>query len=352
MANLDGAYFEKIMTAIIIIFLIILSFFLLKPILLAIITGLLLAFIFTPAYRWIYKKTKSKNLSATIIIVFLALIIIIPSWFLIPILITQSLKVIQATLQIDFVSLLKDLLPGLFRSEQLSAQISSSLTSFMATIADSITGSLTYIILNFPTLLLQLLVVFFTFFFVLRDQEEFSNYVKSLLPFPKEIERKLFTYSTDITKSVLFGQIIIGIIQGIIAGIGFIIFGVPNALFLMLLAIFMGIFPIVGTPVIWIPVAIYMFMAGNNFAGWGVCVFGIISSTIDNILRPIFVSKMTRVHSGIVLISMVGGLFLFGILGLLIGPLIVAYLLIILELYRKKSVHGLIIQEAEKSQTK
>ena len=348
MAHQNGVYFEKIMTAIIIIFLVVISFFLLKPILLAIIAGLLLAFIFTPLYKWFYKKTKSKNLSASIVMVLLALIIIIPLWFLTPILITQSLKFIQATLQIDFVNLLKEVFPGLFRSEQISAQISSALTSFATKIADSVTGSLSYIILNFPTLSLQLLVVLFTFFFVLRDQEDVADYVKSLLPFPKEIENKLFTYSTDITKSVLFGQVIIGIVQGLIAGLGFIIFGVPNSIFLTLLAMFMGILPILGTPIVWIPVAIYMLIAGNNVAGWGVIIFGIISSTIDNILRPIFVSKMTKVHSGIILISMVGGLFLFGVLGLIIGPLIVAYLLIILELYRKKPVPGLIIQGEKK----
>ena len=219
MAHQNGVYFEKIMTAIIIIFLVVISFFLLKPILLAIIAGLLLAFIFTPLYKWFYKKTKSKNLSASIVMVLLALIIIIPLWFLTPILITQSLKFIQATLQIDFVNLLKEVFPGLFRSEQISAQISSALTSFATKIADSITGSLSYILLNFPTISLQLLVVLFTFFFVLRDQEDVADYVKSLLPFPKEIENKLFTYSTDITKSVLFGQVIIGIVQGLIAGL-------------------------------------------------------------------------------------------------------------------------------------
>ena len=348
MANLDGEYFEKVMTAIIIIFLVVISYFLLRPILLAIISGFLLAFIFTPIYKWLHKKTKSKNLSASIIIALLAAIVIIPLWFFTPILITQSLKVIQGTLQIDFVSLLKSLIPGLFRSEQISAQISSALTSFAANLADSVTGSLSYVLLNFPTLSLQFLVLLFTFFFVLRDQEEVADYVKSLLPFPKDIEKKLFEYSTDITKSVLYGQVVIGIIQGLVAGLGFIIFGVPNPIFLTLLAMMMGILPILGTPIVWIPAAIYMFIGGNHVAGWGVVIFGILSSTIDNILRPIFVSKMTKVHSGIVLISMVGGIFLFGILGVVIGPLIVAYLLIILELYRKKPVPGLIIQEEKK----
>lgn len=348
MVNVNEIYFDKIMTAIIIIFLVIVSFLLLKPILLAIIFGLLLAFIFTPIYKWVYQKTKSKNLSASIIMVFLALIIIIPVWFLTPIIVEQSFKIIQATLQLDLITPLKEIFPNFFQSEQLTTQINSVLSSFTTGIANYITGFLSYVLLNFPTLSLQLLVVFFTFFFVLRDQEDVADYVKSLLPFPKDIEKKLFEYSTDITKSVLYGQVIIGMIQGLIAGIGFILFGVPNALFLALLAMIMGILPILGTPIIWIPAAIYMFIAGNNVAGWGVAVFGIFSSTIDNILRPIFVSKMTKVHSGIVLISMVGGIFLFGVLGVVIGPLIVAYLLIILELYRKKPVPGLIIQEETK----
>lgn len=347
MTNINELYFEKVMTAIILIFLITLSFLLIKPILLSIIFGLILAFIFTPVYDWIYKKIKSKNIAASIIIVFLLLMIIIPVWFLTPILIAQSFKIFQATLQIDFISTLKDIFPNFFASQQFSTQISSVFSSFLTNTSNSITNSLTNILLDLPTLSLHLLVVLFTFFFVLRDKEEISDYIKSLLPFPKEIENKLFKYSSDITKSVLYGQVIIGIIQGLIAGLGFFIFGVPNALFLTLLAALFGILPILGTPIVWAPVAIYMFIAGSNTGGWGVVVFGVISSTIDNILRPWFIAKRTSISSAIILISMIGGLFFFGILGFVIGPLIIAYLLIILELYRKKPT-GLIIQEDSK----
>jgi len=330
------------------VFLIVVSFLLLRPILLSIIFGLLLAFIFSPFYNWLYKKTKSQNLSASIIILILVLLIFIPLWFLTPLLIDQSFKILQATLQIDFVTPLKNLFPNFFTSPQITTQISSVLSTFTTKVADSITGSMSNILLNFPTISLQLLVVLFTFFFVMRDKEHFADYIKSLLPFPKEIENRLFQYSSDITKSVLYGQVVIGIIQGILAGLGFIIFGVPNAIFLTIIAIFAGIFPIIGTAIIWVPVAIFMFIGGNDLAGWGVTIFGILSSTIDNFLRPIFVSKMTKMHSAVVLISMIGGLFLFGILGFVIGPLIVAYLLIILELYRKKPLSGLLIHEEGK----
>lgn len=348
MVKIDEAYFDKVMTAIILIVLIIFSFLLLRPILLSIVFGLLLAFIFIPIYDMLYKKTKSKNLSASLMIILLLLIIIIPVWFLTPILIQQSFKIFEATLQIDFVTPLKNLFPKFFASEQFSTQISSVVSSFTIKTANAITNSLTNIILNIPVLSLHLLVVLFTFFFVLRDRDKVSDYVKSLLPFPKEVENKLFKYSSEITKSVLYGQVIIGMLQGIIAGIGFFIFGVPNALFLTMLATLAGIFPIIGTAIIWVPVVIFMFIGGNNVAGWGVFAFGMVSSWIDNILRPLFVSKMTKMHPGVILISMIGGLFFFGILGFILGPLIIAYLLIILELYRKKPMPGLLIKEFEK----
>jgi len=345
-------YFEKVMTAIIVVALLILSFLILKPIIISIIIGLLLAFVFNPIYVWVHKKTKSKNFSASVIIVFLFLIIIIPAWFLTPLIVDQSIKIIQATLQIDIITPLKNLFPSFFASEQMTTQLRSVLSSFTTNIANSITNSLTNLLLNFPTLSLQLLVVLFTLFFVMRDEEDVSDYIKSLLPFPKEVEQKIFKHSADITKSVLYGQIVIGFLQGIITGIGLILFGVPNALFLTLIAVLMGVLPILGTPIVWVPAAIYMFMAGNNLSGWGIVVFGIIASTIDNILRPIFVSKMTKMHSAVVLISMIGGLFFFGVIGLILGPLVVAYLLIVLELYRKKPLSGLLIQGEEKKETK
>ena len=348
MTKIDEAYFDRIMTVIILIALIVFSFLLLKPILLSIIFGLLLAFVFIPLYDWLYKKTKSKNLAASIIIAFLLLIIFLPIWFLTPILIDQSFKIFQTTLQIDFVTPLKNIFPKFFASEQFSTQISSVVSSFTIKTANSVTNAFTDILLNLPSISMHLLVVLFTFFFTLRDRDEVADYVKSLLPFPKEVENKLFQYSSEITKSVIYGTILIGMLQGIIAGLGFFIFGAPNALFLTLLAMIAGVLPILGTPIIWIPVFILMLIAGNGLAAWGIFAFGMVSTWVDNILRPLFISKMTKIHSGIVLISMIGGAFFFGILGLVIGPLVIAYLLIILELYRKKPMPGLVIQEFEK----
>ncbi|MDZ4226782.1 MAG: AI-2E family transporter, partial [Candidatus Pacearchaeota archaeon] len=268
MTKIDEAYFDRVMTAIILVALIVFSFLLLRPILLSIVFGLLLAFIFIPIYDLLQKIIKSKNISASIIMILLLFLIFLPIWFLTPILIDQSFKIFQTTLQIDFVTPLKELFPNLFASEQFSTTISSVLSSFLIKTANSITNAFTDLLLNLPAISLHMLVVLFTFFFVLRDREHFANYIKSLLPFPKEIENKLFDYSSEITKSILIGTVVIGMLQGIIAGIGFFVFKAPNALFLTLLAIFAGILPIIGTAIIWIPVFIFMLIAGNDVAAW------------------------------------------------------------------------------------
>ena len=349
---MNDEYFKKIMITLIIIALLVLTFFILKPILLSVISGLIVAFVFFPLYNFLYKKTSSKNLSAFLICLALLLLIIVPFWFLTPIFVDQSIKFYLAVQQLDIITPLKSTFPTLFASEAFSNSIGGVLQSFITKIAQSVTNSLADLIIHFPTIFLQILVFLFTFYFALRDGDELVEYIKSLLPFSKEVERKLFEYTKGITLSVIYGLIIIGFIQGLIIGLGFFIFKVPNALFLALIACIVGILPVIGPATVWIPVVIYLLIAGNTFAAIGIVTFGLLSSSLENLLRPLFVSRRTRIHSSVVLIGMVGGFFLFGILGFLIGPLVLAYLLIVLEIYRDKRTPGLFIQESDKSSEK
>src|SRR3989339_890576 len=305
---MDDIYLRKVMATVIVLGLLVLSFLLIKPILISIIVALILAFVFSPVYEWLYKVTKLKNISAFLICILLISLIVLPFWFLAPIFIDQSVKVYLASQQMDFIAPLKKIFPSLFASDQFSEEIGSIIKSFVSRMANYLTNFFSQLIIDFPTLFLQFVVVIFSFFFILRDKEELADYIKSLLPFSKDVETKLFKYSKDITSSVLYGQVIIGFLQGIFVGIGLFIFQVPNALFLTL--------------------------------------FGLIASTIDNFLRPMIVSKKTHLHSSIVLIGMVGGAFLFGILGFILGPLILSYLLIILEIYRNRKTSGIFIQQA------
>jgi predicted PurR-regulated permease PerM len=335
---MDEAYLKRILTTTILIGLLVLAYFIIKPIILSIIGGIVLAFIFFPVYDWLNKKIKHKNISASIIVTFLVIIILIPLWFLVPLIVRQSFEVFRAVQKINFIEITQNFFPALFTSDELATQLGSIINSFASDATSYLMNSLGRLILDFPAIFLQFFVVLFVFYYVLRDRDILLNYIKSLLPFPKEVEKQLFSSSRDITNSILYGQVVIGILQGIVVAVGLIIFAVPNSLFLSLLAILAGIFPIIGTTLIWLPVAIFLFSDGMTYSAIGVSLFGLISNTIDNLLRPVIVSRRTQLKPSIILVGMIGGLFVFGILGFIIGPLVLAYLLIILELYRKKSI--------------
>ncbi|MEK6895015.1 MAG: AI-2E family transporter [Nanoarchaeota archaeon] len=341
---MDDQYINRIMTTAILIILGVLVFFLVKPILMSIVLGIILAYIFSPIYNFTLKTTKSPNISASLISTVLVLLIVLTLWFLVPVLISQSIRIYVAAQQTDLITPLKIIFPKIFSSESFTNQVSTTLHSFIAKTANDLVNSLTSVILNFPSFALQLTVVFFTFFFVLRDKEEMVDYIKSLLPFSKDIEKRLFEYSSGITSSVIYGQIILGILGGVIIGIGYFIFRVPNPLFLTFLTTIVGVLPIIGTSVIWIPVVIFLIIGGSNIAAGGIVFFGIVSWIAEHVLRPAIVSQKTSMNSWVILISMVGGLFMFGVMGLILGPLIISYLLIILEIYRKKKVSGVFIE--------
>ena len=345
---MDEEYFKKLMTIGIIGILIVLSFFLLKPILLSIIAGFLLAFIFSPIYNLLHKVIKSKGAPAVILVLVLFIIIILSLWFFTPMVIDESIKLYRASQQLDIVTLLKNLLPNLFASSTFSQEVGSAFQSFLTKITNSLMNYLSNILLEIPTIAAQILVIFFTFYYALRDKDAKINYIKSLLPFSKEVEKRLFDSTKDITSSVLFGQILIGLVQGVILGIGFFIFGVQNPLLLTVLAIFLCALPIIGPTFVGILIAIFLLIAGNTISAVGILIFTAISSLSDHFTRPLFVAKRAKLHSGLVIIGMVGGFILFGVLGFILGPLILAYLIIIIEIYRNKSLPSVLIQEPKR----
>ncbi len=344
---IDKEYLKRVIYIGITLLLLVLLFFLLKPILLSIIMALILSFLFYPVYLKITKVLKSKNLSAFLICIILMILIITPIWFFTPILIKQSFQIYTASQQMDLVTPLKAIFPDLFASEAFSQEIGSALHSFITKLTNSIMNLFADLIRNFPILFLQFLVVFFVFFFALKDQEKLLNYIKSILPFSKEVENKLFKSSRGITVSVIYGQIVLGIAQGLLLGIALFLFKVPNALFLTILACLAGIFPIIGTTIIWVPIVIYLLIVGDFLPAIGVLVFGVLASCVDNFVKPVIISKRTNIHPALILIGMVGGLLLFGVIGVILGPLILAYLFIILEIYRDKRVPGIFIQPSQ-----
>ncbi len=345
---IDEKDFKKILIIVLVAVLVILAFFILKPILLSTIFGLILSFMFYPVHKKLISWVKSKNLSAIIICVGVIIIILIPLWFAIPLLVRQTFGVYTYLQKVDFSTPLENLFPS-FASQEFSKNIIVAINSFVSNMTSSFLNKFSEILLNSPIILLHVLLILFVFFFGLRDGEDFVNYIQSLSPLSKESEKKVFKQFKDITQSVIFGQIIVGIAQGIVTGIGLFVFRVPNALILTLVATLVGVLPIIGPWLVWVPVDLWLFANNRVGSATGLLIYGLIVITwIDTVIRPFIVSKRTKINSAVILVSMVGGLFVFGVLGLIIGPLVISYLLLLLESYRSKKLPSLILEEAKK----
>lgn len=333
---MEERYLNKVLASLFLVILLVISFFLVRSFLMSILLGLILSLIFLPIYNWILSKTNSKTLSGLILCFSLFFLFLIPLFFLLPILLQESLNIYFTLQNTDFISTLSDFFPSIFSNEQFLLQTSRAIDSSIDLIASYFLNMTTNLIVNFPQLLVQISIIFFVLFFALKDSKLLMEYLEDMLPFEREIKRKIFRQSKEITLSVLWGQVIMGIIQGLIVGIGFWIFGLQSAFLLTLLATLAGILPIIGTTVVWVPTTITLFFMGHPFSAIGILIFGLTSTFVENFIRPIIVSKGTSLHPALILIGMVGGLLSYGFVGLILGPIILAYLFIVLETFRSK----------------
>ena len=326
---------RDILNYLLIIGIFIMAFIIIRPIFFAIIYGLLFAYILSPLYRFTFKRVKNENIAALIVCLGIFVILAIIFGVILGSIFNQIINIYFAAQKINFANILETLLP---LSSKISANLANSIQVSFSNLLTSYASSIGDIIFNLPNLLLQLVVVFLILFYALRDGNQAFKYLKSLSPMKKDVQTRFFQHFKDITNSVLIGQVVVGIIQGVVAGIGYFIFGVPNALLMTLITMIIGIIPIIGPWLVWIPIDIYLFSIDRTGAGLGLFIYGLfLINWVDTIIRPMIVSRRTQINPAIILIGMIGGLYVFGLLGLIIGPLILAYVILIFELYRKKS---------------
>ncbi|MEK6800900.1 MAG: AI-2E family transporter [Nanoarchaeota archaeon] len=337
--------FKKAVVILLLVLLAFLTFFIVKPIVISIFGGLLLAYIFRPFYLIVNRKIKYRNISAAIISVIVILILIVPLWFLAPILIQKVFDLFESFQSLDIFKVLKVILPNI--SDPVINQINIALKTATSNFSAFVLNSLVDFVVNFSNFLLHLIIVAFVFFFALRDGDKLGEFVSGLSPLNKTQERNIVKQFGGITQSIIYGQVFAGIVQGILAGLGFFIFKVPNALVLTILAIISSIIPFVGPGLVYLPVGVYlMFSAANPITGIVFLLYNLlIVSTLDNFIRLQFISRKTQLPQVFVLIGMVGGTLLFGILGLILGPLILAYFIILLKAYKDKTLSSLFVED-------
>lgn len=184
---------------------------------------------------------------------------------------------------------------------------------------------------------IDLVVMLISVFFFFRDGEAYYQSVMDMLPFSSTHKESMSRRVHDTFMAVINGVFLIALLQGLMTGIGFALFGIPFSVFWGLIAAGLALLPIGGAALVWVPGAFFLFLTGSKigsvaFFAWGL----ILVSTPDNFLKPLLIGKKAGLPAFFLFIGILGGLKVYGMLGILFGPLVVTLLFVFVQIYREE----------------
>lgn len=212
----------------------------------------------------------------------------------------------------------------------LGADSLSYLVSVLPNIGQAVMGGIGSFGVN-------LFVMIFVLYFMLIGGTKMEKYVKGVMPFSEKHSSEVTHKINRIIRANAIGIPLLAIIQGTVALIGYFIFGAPNALLVGFLTCFATIIPLVGTALVWVPVTIYLALTGDWAHAIGLGLYGgLIISQCDNLIRFLLQKKMANTHPLITIFGVIIGLRLFGFMGVIFGPLLLALFLLFVDMFKKE----------------
>ena len=312
----------------------------------------MLAYLAYPVYQKMLVQIKNKVITAGLIAFLLVLLITVPFIVVFGLVSKEAYATYktlnQQKLGTNFINVVCSdqdswscqnikTVVGFLPQNDLDYYVQSSIRKITVFILDSFSQFISSI----PAIMLNIFVMMFVVYYLLKDGEAISKRIKSILPLKGHHKQNVFERFHNITYAVFYVNIFVAVIQGILGGIGFFLLGVHSPILWGFVMIIFALIPYFGTAIIWLPAALNLIFTGylqnDNtpiIKGVLLLVYGIIIiSSIDNIIKPKIIGTKADVHPILVLIGVLGGLNLFGILGLLFGPVILSLLMTFVEIY-------------------
>jgi len=191
-----------------------------------------------------------------------------------------------------------------------------------AEISDSLKTPIKNAAIGISRSILTAVIAFLTMFFMLRDGHRLRKPVKDLLPIRPEKTDEIIGRLGQTIRAVFTGVVLVAILQGTVAGIAYALCGIPNALMWGAITIVLCIIPLLGSPVVYIPLSLSLVIQGKYVPGIILLAFCLaVVSNIDNILRPFLIGAKTNLHPMAIFFSLLGGVLLFGPVGVMVGPI-------------------------------
>jgi len=335
----------------------VLSIIVVFPFLTSLVGGAVLAYIFYPVYKVIQRNVKNRTASALIVSVFIVLLITIPTIFLLNTLTKETHYMYMRAKQqvsmgriigekcIENTVLCKSIndINELMKNEEVREYSIGLLNKVLQFITQKISS----VILTLPKILIHVLIAIFTAYYLFKDGEMLIHRMSKAIPLKVHHQEQIIQQFADVTYAVIYGSIIVALIQGTLGSFGFWLFGIRSFIWWGVVMSFFALIPFIGTWVVWFPASAFLVVAGYLqgetemiWRGIGLFIFGLfIISTIDNFLKPVIVAGKARVHPLLILVGVLGGLFTMGLIGLIVGPLLLALFVTLLEIYEKERKH-------------
>lgn len=324
------------------------GFLILTPFLRAITWAAILAILFYPLYRWLLKQLRGRaTLAALLIIIFIILLVIIPGVELASFLSEEALALVQTVRAlfseeggVDFAQKpwVQDLLRWwnliTFRLMDFKINWKEALVQGAQVSSGVLVTQVKGVAQNVVAFTFNFIIALVTLFFFLRDGADLCYRIRRLLPMDQEHQERLFKNIIDAILAVVHGSLVVAMVQGFLAGLAYWAFGVPFPVLWGVVTAFVALLPVGGSTLVSIPAGIYLFVQGETLKGvlllaWCLGLVG----TIDNVLKPVLIGNRLGLPVLFLFFGILGGLALFGALGIILGPVIFALLRALLDLY-------------------
>ena len=295
----------------------------------SILSTLVLYTILRPGYIYLAEVKKWNKSFTAILLLFISLVVIVLPFYALSSMVIAKINELNND-QIYFTNLLNKIKHLFDFSESASQMIEDGLKK-AGTWATGLFPSLISGVFN---IVFGLLLMYFLLYFMLVERESFENALIKYAPFREQNARRFAEEMRNTTYANVVGQGFISVVQGSLVSLSFYVLGYNDPLFWGVITIFISFVPILGPPVVFLPAALLQLADGNNFAGWAMLIFGfVVIINIDNVLRFMIAKKVGNIHPIITVIGVVIGIPLFGILGLVFGPLLFSYFFLLIRIY-------------------
>lgn len=291
-------------------------------------------------FRILYKG--HRHMASVTTLLLMIVVVLLPLFLLIGVVVGQAIDVSQAVTpwikrnleQPDELTAFLQGLPFYEYLEPYRGAILEKAGALVGSVSNWIVGGLSQATFGTVNFLFMTFVFLYTMFFLQMDGGKLVRKILYYLPLNGDDESLMLDKFTSVSRAMLKGTFLIGILQGGLAGVAFAVAGIDNAVFWGTVMAVLSVIPSVGSALVWIPACIILIMQGDVTAGVGLLAFcALIVGSLDNVLRPMLVGRDTKMHELMIFFGTLGGILMFGIPGILIGPLVASLFVTVWELY-------------------